>query len=150
MKFEFRNLNLTDANWFNYCRNQARFFLHDSRFFTVNQTKKFLEQYAINYKAVLLNNFPIGYMRFKARDLGIKSNVVAEIGLDLLPEYQGKKFAKQIYFDFFKYCKNEKEVSKFQLKVLKTNTRATKLYFYLGFKIINESTVDFTMELDSF
>ena len=66
--------------------------------------------------------------------------------MDLDPEYQGRKWAKGIYSQFINEVLKSKGIQEIELRVLKTNVRAKNLYTDLGFKVCNETDIDFSMK----
>ena len=76
-----------------------------------------------------------------------KTKVVA-IGLDLSPEFQGRKWAKDIYAKFAREVLKSNGFKVVELRVLKINTRAQNLYKDMGFLVYEETDFDYSMKVD--
>ena len=71
---------------------------------------------------------------------------VAEIGLDLSPEFHGRKWAKSIYAKFISEVLEPQDITAVELRVLKVNTRAQNLYKDMGFLVYEETDLDYSMK----
>jgi RimJ/RimL family protein N-acetyltransferase len=139
--FSITPIRESDFAWFNECRNLVRNFLHNNSFFTYEQTQNFLTKNINSYWIVSLNENRIGYFR-AITDLEQKKIM---IGLDIHPDYQGRKYSKQIYRLFMQKMYNDNEIISYYLRVLKFNKKAINLYIALGFKITEETDLDLLM-----
>ena len=86
----------------------------------------------------------------KGKDIGVQK-IQEEIDsieidiIEILPEFQNKGIGTQLLKNIISFSRqNNKIVS---LQVLKANTRALKLYKYLGFHVINENDTHLKMKL---
>lgn len=134
-RFTFRIMKKEDLNWFVNLRNLVRNSLHDTRFFTLDDATvwfknlHFQEYYVVSYSNENGIQSPIGYVRNKLID----TMGVAEIGLDLHPNFQGKGLGFQVYVSFAKFQMKSSNVRIWILRVKDSNSRAISLYRKLGF-----------------
>ena len=140
--FEIKPIEEKDFDWFNECRNLVREYLHNSEYFTREETRIFLSLNKHKYWLISLNDQRVGYVRCVID--GVKKETM--IGLDIHPRHQGKSYAKLIYKQFMRRIYDQNMISSFVLRVLKSNTRAINLYLSLGFKSIEETDIDIKME----
>jgi len=139
--FSINLIEEKDYIWFNKCRNLVRKYLHNNEYFTVEQTFYFMQQNKKNYWIVRLNDKRIGYIRSILDET--KRSIM--IGLDIHPEDQGKKYAKQIYMQFISKMYEEHGIYDYTLRVLKSNKKAINLYLTFGFETAEETDLDFMM-----
>ena len=122
----------SDLEFLNKVRNEnALEFLHDSRTFTLSQTKEWFAQTKPDYHLILLEDTPVGYFRISNYSL-VNKNLY--IGADIASEYQGKGLCCRAYRHFLLYLFEKYNLNKVSLEVLGTNNRALHLYRKLGFK----------------
>lgn len=86
----------------------------------------------------------IGYFRLHRHPT---DSSIAEIGMDLDPAFHGKKLAKILYLDFCSTLLLSKGVEMLILRVLKRNNVALSLYKSIGFRIDEESEIDYGMSV---
>ena len=126
-----RPLLESDLEFLNKVRNQnAAEFLHDSRTFTLPQTKEWFIQTKPDYYLILHEDIPIGYFRISNHSL---DNRNLYVGADIALEYQGKGLGYKSYRHFLPYLFKKYNLNKITLEVLSSNTRAINLYLKLGF-----------------
>ena len=143
-KIKFRTLQFEDLSKFLQIRNSVSEMLHDHRTFTLEECESWFVTTNPTYYLVESSDLGvIGYFRWSLPD---KQTKKIEIGLDLDPEYQGRKWAKGIYSQFINEVLKSKGIQEIELRVLKTNVRAKNLYTDLGFKVCNETDIDFSMK----
>jgi ribosomal protein S18 acetylase RimI-like enzyme len=120
--------------------------LHDNSTFTLEECKNwFTSRRPTYYLVESLELGIIGYFRWSLVDN--KTKVVA-IGLDLSPEFQGRKWAKDIYAKFAREVLKSNGFKVVELRVLKINTRAQNLYKDMGFLVYEETDFDYSMKVD--
>ena len=141
VSFSFSSLVSDELVWFVQIRNQVRQFLHDTREFSLADAEAWFPNNEVQYFVVSCmlenSNFePIGYFRLK--NLGTKG--LAEIGMDLDPNFQGRNLGYLAYVEFAKFLKSESDIVGLSLRVKLDNHRAIKLYNRLKFKKIGEFT----------
>lgn len=141
LDFGIYPIEAKDFQWFNECRNLVRNYLHNNTYFSLDQTSSYLSNNLDNYWIVSLGHIRIGYFRTA---INLKSQEIM-IGLDIHPDYQGKKYAKQLYKKFIEMMFLKYQIRYFFLRVIKTNTRAMNLYLTYGFKVVEETDIDFKM-----
>ena len=112
---------------FNSIRNSASYFLHDSRWFSVEDTEAWWPSNKNNYIGIYTDDELIGYFRF-SEDTG-KSIC---IGADLAPEYRGLGIAKRAYSIMLSMLRLS-GYERIWLEVVSFNERAVGLYEALGF-----------------
>ena len=98
VSFSFSSLVSDELVWFVQIRNQVRQFLHDTREFSLADAEVWFPNNEVQYFVVSCmlenSNFePIGYFRLK--NLGTKG--LAEIGMDLDPNFQGRNLGYLAY-----------------------------------------------------
>ena len=142
----FRVLSSTDLEWFLAIRNSSRAFLHDDTEFSIQETREWFESGhgGNQYFIVESSNSKLGYLRVS--NIGSK---VTLIGLDIAEEFRGFGLAPKIYGLFAKEYSQKLLTECVGLRVLKSNTRAINLYRKLGFSIIEETNLDFYMEVQT-
>lgn len=133
MEFCFYKIQESDLEFLNNIRNQyAHEFLHDSRTFSIEETKKWFNQTSPLYYIIQdeVSKNRIGYFRLSNYS---KENKNIYIGADIAPEYRGRGYAKPAYVKFMDFLFNKYELNKITLEVLHTNKIAINLYKSLGF-----------------
>jgi ribosomal protein S18 acetylase RimI-like enzyme len=123
----FRNLTRDDLVWFVSVRNSVRQYLHDPRYFTVEEASLWFPTRTSCYWVVEADGLPIGYTRTRTFAAGS-----VEVGLDLCLQAQGRGHAKRIYRHLADLM-SAQGTEHFVLRVLKSNPRARSLYLSLGF-----------------
>lgn len=142
-RFEFELLSSDGLEFFNSVRNSAAPYLHDSRLFSISETKTWFDKKKKGeYWIIFLDESKIGYFRSRLID-----SETIEIGADLHPEYQGKGLARPAYREFATQKLAPRGFNKCTLRVLKSNLRAIELYKSLGFLVSEETGTDFQMML---
>lgn len=148
LEYYYEPLSFYDLEFFNRVRNSAAEFLHDSRTFTLEETKNWFMGCTSGNHYYLIKRFDdfvdyaIGYFRlswYKPEEKSIY------IGMDLDEKYRGQGLATEIYQDFMKEINREIGIELFKLEVLKTNVRAINLYKKLGF-VVTEGEGDDTYD----
>ncbi len=122
-----------DLEFFNRVRNQYAFeFLHDSRIFTLDETKNWFNSTCPTYYLIKDNtlNTNVGYFR-TSNYSEINKNIY--IGADIAPEFKGMGYAKPAYKQFMRYLFEYLDLNKITLEVLSNNVIAINLYKRLGF-----------------
>jgi RimJ/RimL family protein N-acetyltransferase len=131
MNISFEKINDSHLEFVNRVRNgYAETYLHDSRIFTLEETKYWFQTADPNFWMIILDNTVVGYFRLSNYS---KKNKYIYIGADIAPEHTGKGIAKEAYKKFIPYVFNTYNVNKLSLEVLQTNERAINLYTKLGF-----------------
>lgn len=129
--FQFHHITEHDAEFINFIRNSyCDEYLHDSRKFTVEETRSWITETNPLYFIVTYGNQPIGYFRLSNHS---EENKNIYIGADIHPKYVGLKLAYPMYMSFINFIFDYKQLNKLTLEVLETNTRAINLYKKLGF-----------------
>jgi RimJ/RimL family protein N-acetyltransferase len=129
--FLFRALSEEDLQFLNEIRNDcAEDYLHDSRKFTLDQTREWFHKVQPDYYVIQFENTDIGYFRVSQHS---ELNKNLYIGADLHKDFRGKKLAYPAYIQFISFLFNEYGLNKISLEVLATNVRAYNLYKKLGF-----------------
>lgn len=132
MELYFYRLHESDLEFLNTIRNQyAADFLHDSRTFSIEETKEWFNKTSPLYYIIKdERSNKIGYFRLSNYS---KQNKNMYIGADIAPGYKGKGYAKPAYKRFMDLLFNYYDLNKISLEVLSTNTVAINLYTSLGF-----------------
>lgn len=134
MNISFKKMNLNHLEFINTVRNQySNEYLHDSRKFTLEETKNWYYKSNPDFWMILLDDITVGYFRLSNYS---KQNKNIYIGADIAPEYTGKGIAKEAYKKFIPHLFTMYGLNKISLEVLETNQRAINLYNKLGF--VNE------------
>lgn len=137
---------LSDISVFNSIRNDARQFLHDSAYYTVEQSADWFLKTAPEFYMLMLGDTPIGYFRTSNRT---KDSIW--IGLDIAPEYRGNGYAIPAYRLFMDMLKSQ-GIRTFYLRVLAINIIAEHVYKRLGFVLVsteynkNRGSMDILMQ----
>jgi len=131
MNIFFKKINVTHLEFINRVRNEyANEYLHDSRIFTMDETKNWYYKSNPDFWMIFLDDTVVGYFRLSNYS---KENKNIYIGADIAPEYTGKGIAKKAYKLFIPHLFTMYGLNKISLEVLKTNHRAINLYRKLGF-----------------
>lgn len=129
--FLFRSLCEKDLQFLSEVRNDcAEQYLHDSRRFTLDQTREWFYNTQPDFYIIQYQNIDIGYFRISQHS---KLNRNLYIGADLHKDYRGKKLAHPAYVEFLSFLFTKYDLNKVSLEVLSTNMRACNLYTKLGF-----------------
>jgi RimJ/RimL family protein N-acetyltransferase len=128
----FEKITENDLEFVNFIRNMyAAEFLHDSRTFTLEQTKEWYKKTNPNYLIIRYCDTRIGYVRLSNYSEQNKSIMV---GADIAPEYKGQGIGKLTYQKLIPYLFEKYSLNKISLEVLSTNIVAINLYKKVGFK----------------
>jgi RimJ/RimL family protein N-acetyltransferase len=136
----FRPLTLIDLEWFIELRNDVREMLHNPKEFNLQQAIRWLPESETKYWIINVDGRDVGYFRV----LESSQNRVL-IGADISPEYQGKRLATLAYPKFVEEILIPRGYTELELRVLKKNIKAIKLYKNLGFVIDDETSNDYHM-----
>lgn len=129
---EFKKMSIEDISFVSNIRNNyAQEYLHDSRTFSLEETKQWFEKYNPDFWIIVINDQKIGYFRLSNHSI-INKNIY--IGADISPEYTGRGYGYLSYKEFIPFLFEKYELNKITLEVLSTNVRAIGLYKKLGFK----------------
>ena len=143
-EIKIRILQSDDLTKFLEIRNSVSEMLHDHTTFTLEECKIWFASTKPTYYLVESSQLGIiGYFRWKLVD---NQATVAEIGLDLSPEFHGRKWAKSIYAKFISEVLEPQDITVVELRVLKVNTRAQNLYKDMGFLVYEETDLDYSMK----
>jgi RimJ/RimL family protein N-acetyltransferase len=130
---EFSELTYDDLSFLNEVRNEcAQEYLHDSRIFTIEETKNWFISTKPDFWIIKLDGERVGYFR-TSNYSNINKNIY--IGADLHKNYRGKGIAYESYMMFIPFLFKEYNLHKISLEVLETNQRAIDLYKKIGFVI---------------
>jgi RimJ/RimL family protein N-acetyltransferase len=131
MKIDFRKIEISDVEFVNKVRNNYAFeFLHDSRKFTVEETKEWFIKTNPDFWMIIFENQTVGYFRLSNWS---KENKNIYIGADISEEFTGKGIVQEAYKMFIPFLFKEYDLNKISLEVLSTNKRAIYLYKKIGF-----------------
>ena len=136
----FREIEPLDLGWFVEVRNSVRGMLHNPTEFTLEEAMKWLPTTDSKYWIIIMNGQKVGY--FRVTQTG-KDRVL--IGADIDPSHQGQGIATNAYPKFVTDILQPLGFTNLELRVLKKNQIAFKLYSKLGFKVDEETDVDFHM-----
>jgi GNAT superfamily N-acetyltransferase len=127
----FRKIEENDLSFLNEVRNFfAKDFLHDSRTFSIEETKDWFLRENPEYWIIEENSIRVGYFRINNYSK-INSNLY--IGADLHPDFHGRGIAHSAYSIFIPFIFKYYDLNKISLEVLSTNDRAISLYKKIGF-----------------
>ena len=130
---KFRELSESDLDFLNKVRNgYCDEFLHDSRKFTLSETKEWFNKTKPNFYMIEFEDKPIGYFRLSNHSV---NNRNIYIGADISQEYKGKGFGVMSYRKFIPFLFEKYNLHKISLEVLSTNNIAINLYNKLGFVV---------------
>ena len=128
---KFKKIQEYDLQFLNNIRNEyCENFLHDSRKFTLKETKDWFYKYNPDFYIIMLDNEKIGYFRL-SKYSSINKNIY--IGADISPEFKGKGFGELSYKKFIPFLFEAYNLNKISLEVLSNNIIALNLYKKLGF-----------------
>lgn len=123
-------------------RNKIRENLHDSRFFTLEDAKKWYASTEVVYLGIFSKQKMLGYLRLRR-----VNQSTLEIGLDLDPKFQGQGIGTEVYNFMIKWLALNSPISNLTLRVLRKNSIAIHLYTKLGFKVVSKTDKDLEMKL---
>jgi RimJ/RimL family protein N-acetyltransferase len=128
----FEKITENDLEFVNFARNMyAAEFLHDSRTFTLNETKEWYKKTNPDYLIIYYYDTRIGYVRLSNYS---EQNKNIMVGADIAPEYRGQGLGKLTYQKLIPYLFEKYSLNKISLEVLSTNIVALELYKKIGFK----------------
>ena len=128
----FEKITENDLEFVNFTRNMyAAEFLHDSRTFTLEQTKEWYKKTNPNYLIIRYSDTRIGYVRLSNYS-EVNRNIM--VGVDIAPEYRGQGLGKLTYEKLIPYLFEKYSLHKISLEVLSTNVVAINLYKKVGFE----------------
>lgn len=128
---EFKKLISTDLDFLNEVRNgYCEEFLHDSRKFTIRETKEWFDKTKPDFFIIWLEDERIGYFRLSNYS-DVNQNIY--VGADISPKFKGKGLGKLAYEKFIPFLFEKYNLNKITLEVLSTNVIAINLYKKLGF-----------------
>jgi RimJ/RimL family protein N-acetyltransferase len=141
-EISFSKMQLEELEWFLGIRNQVRHKLHNTEEFNLAQCKVWYSTTPILYFVVHAEIdskvVKCGYFRVRYLDtIGI-----AEIGMDLDPEFQGRNIAYAAYRKFARFIRESHDINGLTLRVRVENTRAIRLYERLGFENLGTYTTE--------
>jgi len=135
-KFTFRLLEEKDLPFLNEIRNlYAPDFLHDSRIFTLEQTKEWFQKTNPEFYIMECFDREIGYFRISNYS---PENKNLYIGADIHPLFTNRGLGYKAYKDFIPFIFKKYDLHKISLEVLEDNYKAFNLYKKLGF--VHEGT----------
>lgn len=131
MDLSFKKMIKRDLEFVNRIRNHyAPEFLHDSRTFTLDETKQWFKKTKPTFQMIIYDRKPVGYIRISNYDI---TNKRMMIGVDIAPEYTGRGIGNFVYVRLLELFFTEYKLHKISLEVLETNERAINLYKKIGF-----------------
>ena len=120
MDLILRKMIKRDLEFVNRVRNEyAAEYLHDSRTFTLDETKQWFKKTKPTYQVIVYDRKKVGYVRI-TNHCDRNKNVM--IGLDIAPEYTGRGIGKMVYDKLLELFFNDYGMNKISLEVLETNT----------------------------
>ena len=129
----FTRITQDDLEFLNQVRNlYASEYLHDSRTFTLEETKNWYLLSKPDYRIIWEDEKRVGYFRLSNYS---KVNNNIYIGADIHPTYANKGIGYRAYTQFIPMLFEENNLNKISLEVLSTNKRAIHLYKKLGFLV---------------
>ena len=143
-RYTFRELQESDLSWFVVLRNSVREMLHNPSVFNLQDAREWFPNSDTSYWIVELTGQRVGY--FRITNTGLNQVM---IGADIDPLFQGKGIASTAYPIFVREILIPRGVSQLELRVLKKNERAIKLYKKLGFVIDGQTSRDFHMSVQT-
>lgn len=142
---KLRPLEYKDLGEFLKIRNAVADMLHNNSRYSLNECREWFVTTSIEYFVVETDALGLlGYFRVNSQESHDKR---IEIGLDLNPKYQGRKWSKSIYKCFVEEVLAPNEIEYVTLRVLKKNLKAINLYLSVGFRVTNETELDWGMEI---
>lgn len=130
--FEIKKMHVEDVLFFNEVRNECRDMLHDTSFFTPEESLEWFKKTNPNYYTIFLENKKIGYFRTSV------VNDMFFVGMDLHKDERGKGYAKRLYAQFFKTLRE----NIVYLLVKDKNKVAYNLYKSIGFVEISNDEIN--------
>lgn len=127
-KLDEQHLKIVNEIRNEYCEE----FLHDSRKFTLEETKEWFNKYKPEYYIINYNNTPVGYFRISNINHYHKNLCM---GADIHKDYCGIGIGYHAYKKFIPYLFEKYNLNKISLEVLSTNKKAFSLYKKLGFVV---------------
>lgn len=127
---KFNKINIDDSEFVNEIRNSCVEYLHDSRTFSISETKDWINNTNPDFWIINYDDINIGYIRLSNYS---EQNKNIYIGMDLHEKYRGKGYSYESYKKFIPYIFEKLNLNKISLEVLENNTRAINLYKKLGF-----------------
>lgn len=124
----FRIITEADLSFLNEVRNDCVEYLHDSRTFTLEETKEWFRSKRPKYWIIWKGEIRIGYFRTSKYE-----NRSIYVGADLHKDYQGKGLGYESYVKFLPFIFNYFDIDTVKLEVFESNNRAINLYKKLGF-----------------
>lgn len=122
---EFRRITVDDAEFVSNLRNSvASDFLHDSNTFTVDQTKKWIEDVKPDFWIIEIEFEKSGYFRLSNYN---EKNGNIYVGADIVDNLRGKGIGYTAYKLFVPKLFEMYNLHKITLEVLSTNERAISL-----------------------
>ena len=131
---------MRDLEWFISVRNDVSQMLHNPEIFTLQQAMTWFPTSETKYWIINMNGHDVGYFRILKT-----SNQRVLIGADIAPPYQGRRIASEAYPKFVEEILIPSDIRELELRVLKKNKVAIKLYKNLGFLIDAETSSDYHM-----
>lgn len=136
----FRELQIRDLEWFISVRNEVSQMLHNSAVFSLQQAINWFPTSETKYWVINMNGHDVGYFRILET-----SDHRVLIGADIATSYQGKGIASEAYPKFVQEILIPSGITELELRVLKKNEVAIKLYNNLGFVVDEETSSDYHM-----
>ena len=138
----FRELKSRDLEWFISVRNEVSQMLHNSEIFSLQQAIIWFPTSETKYWVINMDGHDVGYFRILKT-----SEYRVLIGADIAASYQRRGIASQAYPKFVQEILIPSGITELELRVLKKNKVAIKLYKSLGFVVDEETSSDFHMTL---
>ena len=129
----FIKITEEDLEFVNEIRNDCVNFLHDSRTFTLEQTKEWFEKTNPLFYIIWAEDTRIGYFRTSNYS---EENHNIYIGADIHKKYRGMGYGYLSYIQFIPFLFEELDLNKMSLEVLESNAIAYSLYVKVGFSIV--------------
>jgi len=136
-----RKMEYYDVPTYNTIRNDSREYLHDNSHYTLQESYAWFRKNTDPFFMYEIDSEVIGYFRTSNW-----TKNTCYVGMDIHQDYRGKHLAYNAYVEFFNFLKTVHGIEMVQLEVLKTNTRALRLYNKLNFLTIYENARSFVME----
>lgn len=114
--------------------------LHNPEIFSLQQAMIWFPTSETKYWVINMNGHDVGYFRILRT-----SNQRVLIGADIAPPYQGRRIATEAYPKFIEEILIPSDIRELELRVLKKNEVAIKLYKNLGFLVDAETSSDYHM-----
>lgn len=131
---------MRDLEWFISVRNEVSQMLHNPEIFNLQQAIIWFPTSETKYWIINMNGPDVGYFRILRT-----SNQRVMIGADIAPPYQGRRIASEAYPKFIEEILIPSGIKELELRVLKKNEVAIKLYKTLGFQVDEETSIDYHM-----